>query len=138
MEQKTFSQNKTERLEIVQLNFAKWNDALKSGDPQKVAELYAEDATFLPTFSADLKIGKGEAEDYFEHFLKQIPVSEIVKEKIHFLGQEYYSHSGFYNFETGSENPKPITKARFTFIWGKNIKGEWEILEHHSSEMPKK
>lgn len=58
--------------EIVRENFSSWTKALQTGEPKKVAELYSEDATFLPTMSPEFKRGKSGTEEYFEHFLKKI------------------------------------------------------------------
>lgn len=41
-------------------------------------------------------------------------------------------NSGFYNFIVDDK----IIKARFSFVFVKTT-GSWEILSHHSSELPK-
>jgi len=77
-------------LEIAHENFERWNEALQTKDAKKVAELYAEDNTFLPTMSGDFKFGQKGAEDYFEHFLLKNPFGKIVTEKIQPLGEDSY------------------------------------------------
>lgn len=39
--------------------FTLWNGALATGDPKKVTELYAEDATLLPTVSNQVTLAFG-------------------------------------------------------------------------------
>jgi uncharacterized protein (TIGR02246 family) len=123
-------------LEIARENFKKWNDLLQTGDPKKVAELYASEATFLPTMSGSFKSGKAEAEGYFEHFLQKHPFGKVVEEKIQFTDPNHYLHSGLYNFEVDAKSARDIVCARFTFLWGKDEKGQWKILHHHSSVKP--
>jgi len=72
--------------EIVRKNFVLWTEALRTKDSQKVADLYSKEATFLPTVSAEFKLGKSGVEEYFEHFLKKNPEGEIKKEEIQPLG----------------------------------------------------
>ena len=126
-----------EALAIARQNFKTWNDALQTNNPTEVARLYANDAAFLPTLSAEFKIGNDQAEGYFEHFLQKHPFGEIINEQVHALGDGYYSYSGLYNFEVGPEERREIANARFTFVYGKDELGEWKILDHQSSLVPK-
>jgi len=67
---------------IVRDNFFAWNDALKTGDHDKVAEFYSAGATFLPTVSGEFKKGSKGAAEYFTHFLEKNPTGEIIEEEI--------------------------------------------------------
>lgn len=120
---------------IAKENFKKWNDALLSQNPDQVAKLYDENATFLPTLSDEFKFGVAEAKQYFEHFVAKNPDGKIVEEKIQSLGPDIYIHSGMYNFEVGPTEKREIVEARFTFLWEK--KDAWKIIHHHSSLKPK-
>lgn len=124
--------------EIARKNFVFWNETLQTGNPKKVAELYAEDNTFLPTMSKDFRQGKTEAENYFEHFLKKNPEGTIIEEKVQVLGSGSYLHSGLYNFEIDGKNGREIVEARFTYVWRKDSDGKWKIIHHHSSVKPQK
>lgn len=146
IENEITSETTQETMEIIACeNFKKWNDALQTKDPKKVAELYAEDATFLPTLSGEFKRGRIGAEEYFEHFLKKNPVGEIVHGAVQIIKinnvvcADYYAHSGMYNFEIDSDEDRGrhIVGARFSFNWQKNDQGKWEISHHHSSLKPK-
>lgn len=131
------TKNPEGNLEIARENFKKWNDLLQTKDPKKVAELYADEATFLPTMSGKFKSGQEETEEYFEHFLQKDPFGKIIEEKVQFTDPNHYLHSGLYDFEVKDKEARSIVRARFTFLWGKDEKGEWKILHHHSSVLPK-
>ncbi len=118
-------------------NFVKWNQALQTNQAKEVAKLYSADATFLPTLNGTFKHGSEEAEEYFEHFLQKSPVGEIIEESVQKLSENSFLHSGHYNFKLGPENNRTIAQARFSFVWQKNEVGEWEIIHHHSSVLPK-
>ena len=121
---------------IVSENFARWNEALLSKDPKRVADLYTKDATFLPTLSPDFKFGQEETEGYFEHFLKKSPAGKVIEEKVQTLSTESYLHSGMYNFELGPKDARHAVEARFTFLWVQDDNGQWKIAHHHSSLKP--
>lgn len=119
-------------------NFNNWNSALLSKDPHKVAEIYTEDNTFLPTMSPEFKKGKTGAKEYFHHFLESNPTGKIIQDHVQILGQDSYLHSGMYNFEVGHGNERKEVPARFTYVWKMNpVTGAWQIVHHHSSVKPK-
>ena len=123
-------------LKIAQENFKKWNEALQTKDPKKVAELYTGDNTFLPTLSPEFKKGIAGAESYFVHFLEKDPIGEIKEEVVQLLGDDCYLHSGMYDFEVGPEGERTIANARFSYVWKKDLNEEWKIIHHHSSLKP--
>ena len=123
--------------EIARKNFALWNEALLTGDPKKVAELYAEDNTFLPTMSPDFKRGKAGAEGYFVHFLEKKPMGEVRDGEVQPMGEGFYSYNGLYDFEVDKDEKRVVMECRFTFNLRKEKNGEWKITHHHSSEKPK-
>ncbi|MDD4271643.1 MAG: SgcJ/EcaC family oxidoreductase [Patescibacteria group bacterium] len=133
---KLMEANIEEIKKIARCNFSIWNQALKTGDQKKVAELYAEGATFLPTVSGEFKKGRSGAEEYFKHFLEKKPTGEIVDDEVQTLGPDIYLHSGMYNFELGTDDKKDIVKARFSYVVRLKEDGSFEILHHHSSIKP--
>ena len=122
--------------ELALANFTRWTDALLTRDPKKVAELYADDATFLSTMSPEFPKGPSGAEKYFHHFLAKNPVCKLVEGAVQVLGQNCYAHSGMYDFELGPEDNRHVAHARFTFVWRREENGEWKIIHHHSSVVP--
>lgn len=122
---------------VVGENFSKWKNALQAKYPKKVAELYAENSTFLPTVSGEFKKGQSGAEEYFKHFLEKNPAGEIIQEEAQILGDDCYLHSGMYNFEIGPDDNRQVIEARFSFVWKMDNQGEWKIIHHHSSVKPR-
>ncbi|MGC9540125.1 SgcJ/EcaC family oxidoreductase [Streptomyces sp. UG1] len=117
--------------------FDDWNTALQTGDPDKVADLYASDAVLLPTLSNKVRADRAGIVDYFEHFLENKPVGTKVESHINVLDGNSAIDAGVYEFaltdpETGE---KSATKARYTYEYEKRG-GEWLIVNHHSSKMP--
>jgi len=60
-------------------NFAVWNQALLSLDSRKVAELYADDASFLPTLNPELKRAKKGWSSISNIFWKNIQKARLWK-----------------------------------------------------------
>jgi uncharacterized protein (TIGR02246 family) len=117
--------------------FDDWNAALQTGDPEKVADLYADDAVLLPTLSNEVRTDREGRIDYFEHFLENKPVGKKIETHINVLDSDSVLDAGTYQFaltdhETGK---KSVAKARYTYEWEKRD-GEWKIVNHHSSLMP--
>ncbi|KMS69201.1 hypothetical protein ACM01_35850 [Streptomyces viridochromogenes] len=117
--------------------FDEWNAALKTQDPEKVADLYWDDAVLLPTLSDQVRDDRESRIDYFEHFLANKPVGKKIETHINVLDSDSVLDAGLYQFaltdhDTGK---KSIAKARYTYEWEKRD-GEWKIVNHHSSLMP--
>lgn len=117
--------------------FDQWNRTLQTGDPEKVADLYASDAVLLPTVSNQVRADHAAIVDYFEHFLADRPVGKKIETHINVLDNNSVIDAGTYQFtltdpETGD---KSVVKARYTYAYEKRG-GEWLIVNHHSSKMP--
>ncbi len=123
--------------EIAKEIFTKWNETLQTKDKQKVAEMYSEDATFLPTLNGELKVGISGAIGYFEHFLQKNPFGTIVESVTQESADgDTIIYSGLYDFEIGPEDNREVANARFTYVFQKNENDEWKIIHHHSSLRP--
>jgi len=111
--------------------FDLWNQALATGDPQKVADRYSKDAVLLPTLSDSARYTNERIADYFVGFLKKKPQGEILEGNIK-IGPNWAQDAGIYEFtfEDGSK-----TKGRYSYVYTYE-KGEWKISNHHSSIMP--
>jgi len=117
--------------------FEKWNETLQTGDPQKVAECYAEEGgILLPTVSPKVRHNREEIADYFVHFLAKHPVGTITESNIRVYG-DIAINSGLYTFELDGEEEgsRVDVVARFTYVYKKEG-DEWMIVEHHSSVLP--
>lgn len=77
--------------------FNLWNDALKTGDPSKVADRYAREGTLLPTLSDKPRYDYDGIRDYFVGFLKKQPVGKILEGEI-MVGNNWAQDAGrFYS-----------------------------------------
>ncbi len=111
--------------------FDEWNNALKTGNPEKVAALYASNAILLPTMSNLVRCNREKIKDYFVHFLNNGKEASIDESNLRTFGQ-IAINSGLYTF---SFKDGTSVQARFTFVYRWNGQ-RWEIVEHHSSQMP--
>jgi len=112
--------------------FERWNEALASGDPAKVAQLYDRHALLLPTLSAQLRDTPEAITDYFATFLSRHPSGTVTQRQIE-LGCNLAVDEGTYRFAL--HDPEAQVDARYTFVYGRR-EGEWRILHHHSSLVP--
>jgi len=113
---------------------ANWLETVKSGDPQKVADLYDEKAVLMGTVARNLKQGRSVIKTYFDSFLKKRPVGFLDSIIFQELGEDYAVADGNYTFELGDKGGGRIrVPARFTFVV--NVKTGL-ILTHHSSSNP--
>jgi len=112
--------------------FDQWNNALQSGDPDKVAALYAEQSVLLPTVSNEPRFTLDEKLDYFRHFLEKQPSAKIDSRHID-IGCDMAADSGIYTFTLAKS--AEIIRARYSFVY--QCDGlRWRIISHHSSLMP--
>lgn len=111
--------------------FDRWNASLQTGDPQKVADNYAEHSVLLPTLSNIPRLTPKAKIDYFVGFLSKGPVGTIDSRSIE-VDCNSAIDAGLYTFKfkDGSE-----AKARYTFTYHWNG-SQWQITSHHSSLMP--
>ncbi|KAG1674810.1 hypothetical protein FOA52_015197 [Chlamydomonas sp. UWO 241] len=117
--------------------FDKWNAALQTGDPAKVAACYAPSGVLLPTVSNQVRTTPAEIQDYFVAFLKLKPNGKIDDANVRVLGPDTAINSGVYTFDLVVEGAPTQVQARYSFTY-KKIGGEWLIIDHHSSGMPEK
>lgn len=121
-------------LKLAEELFAKWNNALQTGDAKKVASLYAQDAVLLPTVSNLARVTPDEIQDYFNHFLEKKPFG-VVKQRNIKQGCNKLTDAGIYDFEIIADGEKQIVPARYTFVY-EYRDNQWKIVHHHSSMMP--
>jgi len=124
---------------IAKENFNKWNDALQTKNPEKVAALYspAGDLSFLPTVSPEHIKDLAKTEDYFTAFVQKHPFGTITDDSVMvFDDGDAYLHSGMYTFDLGEGEDRAPTNARFSYVWRKSPSGDYKITHHHSSVRP--
>ncbi len=113
-----------------------WAEAVVVGNPDRVADLYADDALLLPTLSAVSRTGHAGIADYFGAFLARHPSVELLDHRL-FSGCNEVVDAGTYRFHfhdnLGMEDGESL--ARYTFVYRHNGQG-WQLVHHHSSLMP--
>jgi uncharacterized protein (TIGR02246 family) len=115
--------------------FTQWNAALATGDPQKVADLYAPNAVLLPTVSNQIRTDRAGIVDYFTEFLKKTPRGAITQSVVDVLDADDAINTGTYTFTLTVDGKTKIVPARYTFVY-ELVGGKWLIVNHHSSAMP--
>ena len=117
--------------------FDRWNTRLQTGDPEKVADLYAPDAVLLPTLSPEVRTTHAGIVDYMEHFLAKNPSGEEIQSVVKVLDPRTAIDTGVYRFtfHNADGTTSSTADARYTFVYEKRH-GEWLIINHHSSLMP--
>ena len=93
-------------LEEVAALFDLWNNTLQTGDPEKVASLYAPDGVLLPTVSNKVRPDHESKVDYFTAFLKLKPFGTINESHVRFLNPQktLAANSGVYTFKLQKED----------------------------------
>jgi uncharacterized protein (TIGR02246 family) len=114
-----------------------WNAALATGDPQKVADLYAPEAVLLPTLSNKMRSDRAGIVDYFTKFLASKPQGKIDSEFIDVLDADSAINTGIYTFTLMQDGRPQQVQARYTYVY-EHRDGRWLIANHHSSAMPER
>lgn len=111
-----------------------WTVALSSGDPEKIAALYDDNAFLYATFRDKISDHQKIA-DYFKMLMANKDL------KVQFTAQNirvYYGaavNSGLYVFSYLHDGKVVEVPARFTFVYALEPTG-WKIIDHHSSVLP--
>jgi len=111
--------------------FERWNDSLKTLDPDKVVANYADDGVLLPTVSNEPRTTHAAIRDYFVKFLKNGPQGSIDSRVIK-IGCNVAQDVGTYTFHFKDGK---VVHARYTYVYQWE-NGRWLIAHHHSSVMP--
>ena len=113
----------------------KWNEALQTLEPEKVAEMYHDSSVLLPTLSNKVRDDVKGKLDYFEHFLAKKPIGSIDEDYVEVKYCNLATYNGIYTFDLTAVDTK--VQARFSYVYTFE-EGEWKIKTHHSSLMPEK
>ena len=111
--------------------FDRWNDSLRTLDPDKVVANYAADGILLPTVSNQPRTNPAEIRDYFVKFLKNAPQGRIDSRTIK-IGCNLAQYVGTYTFRFKDGT---TVQTRYTYVYEWKD-GNWLISHHHSSAMP--
>jgi uncharacterized protein (TIGR02246 family) len=128
-----------QKAELAELanQFNIWNSALQTGDPEQVANLYADDGILLPTVSNQLRPDHAGKVDYFTSFLQLKPFGTIDDSFVRFLTPErdVGSNSGIYTFALVKEG-KPVkvgwaAAALPVCCWAEACASGQQCRKHH-------
>lgn len=112
-----------------------WSDAVKTGDPDTVNALYADDGVLLPTVSPGVFDSVEERRGYFEFFFQNKPVGVVTEGRAQPLSSTLAAYSGLYTFTLGTTGE--VIPARFTYVFQReSVDDQWKIIDHHSSKEP--
>jgi uncharacterized protein (TIGR02246 family) len=121
----------------IERQFAKFNAAWSTKDPDKVTALFTHDAVLLATVSNLPRTDPGGVRDYFVTFLKQSPSARIDTSTIK-LDCNTASRVGTWTVTLkDNSGASQDLKARYSFVY-RYDRGGWKIDHLHSSLMPEK
>src|SRR5260370_39788665 len=115
---------------------ATWAAALGEDEPEKVLQLYSDDAVLWGTLSPTVRADRSALRDYFVAAFRVLPGLKVSfgDQLIRVYGSTAV-HTGYYTFTYVKDGETKIFPARYSFTYVKN--GEnWLIVDHHSSAMP--
>ncbi len=116
--------------------FAKFNAAWATRNPDAVTALFDDDAVLLATLANQPRTDPGGVRDYFVKFLKNSPVGRIDTSTVK-SGCNWALRAGTWTVSltdaaTGAKND---VKARYSFLY-QFEDGQWKVEHLHSSVMP--
>jgi hypothetical protein len=110
-----------------------WADSISKRNAKKQTLFYSKQALLLATYEPIL-IGQKEIYKYFVDLLSKKNIRCKINENYSIANPEILVASGLYTFSFEDENNQTVNiPARYTFVIYDN-----QIIDHHSSEQPKK
>jgi len=122
----------------IEQQFERFNAALASKDPVKVAALFRPGAVLLPTVSNTPRTTPEAIRDYFEHFVQKEPSGRIDSSTVK-IGCNEAERVGTYTWtlKDPATHQSAQVPARYSFVY-RYENGQWWIDHLHSSVMPEK
>ncbi len=118
-----------------------WGRTVAEGctsDPNKIADLYAKDGVLWGTVSPVIRSDAAGIQDYFKTACVKLPnlTVDFKDHRVRVYGGTAVD-SGSYVFSFDKDSARSDLPARYTFVLVKDGDGRWQIVDHHSSAMPK-
>jgi len=117
--------------------FQKWNDALQTKNPSKVAERYARKAVLAPTICETPHSTPKAIQEFYESFLlsqpRAKPIQSFVSVHNHWCKDVGILEYTFDKALPGQEQRKVKERYSFLYVWEDD---EWKIAHHHSTFLP--
>lgn len=120
----------------VENQFARFNDAWATGNPDVVTALFTNQPVLLPTVSNSPRTDAASVRDYFVSFLRGKPVGRIDTSTVE-IDCQTASRVGTWTvtLTDAATGAKTDVRARYSFIY-RYEGGDWKIDHLHSSMMP--
>lgn len=113
--------------------FDDWNAALATGQPEKVAKLYADNAVLLPALSARLLVGRDQIRMHFAEFLLRHPRASVISRTISVDCATAVDVGTYVYRVTGRRKGTRMLIGGNYALRYEFDKGEWRIVRHHVS-----
>lgn len=130
----SFAKTEETQIQIINKVTQQWAQALSARDPEKIADLYDEEAILYATFDNKIEDRK-DIIAYFKNLMKNPGLNVTFQEQHIRVFWETAVNSGFYTFNYQANGKNVSVPARYTFVYILGPKG-WLILDHHSSVFP--
>jgi uncharacterized protein (TIGR02246 family) len=113
-----------------------WAAALGQDQPDKVLQLYSDDAVLWGTLSPTVRADRSALRDYFVTAFRVLPGLKVAfgDQLIRVYGNTAIN-TGYYTFTYVKDGETKVFPARYSFTYVNNS-GNWLIVDHHSSAMP--
>ena len=120
----------------IEAQFARFNDAWATRDPDAVVALFTREPVLLPTVSNVPRTTPAGVRDYFVTFLRSSPVARIDTSTVE-IDCDTASRVGTWTvvLTNPATGVKRDVAARYSFIY-RWEDGQWKIDHLHSSMMP--
>lgn len=120
----------------VDAQFAAFNAAWATRNPDTVTTLFDDDAVLLATVAAVPRTTPATIRDYFVKFLQGSPVGRIETSTVK-SGCDWVLRTGTWTVDMtdAATGAKTLVKARYTFLY-QFEDGAWKIEHLHSSVLP--
>src|SRR6266481_4383869 len=124
------------RKEDVAAAASTWAAALGEDEPDKVLQLYSDDAVLWGTLSPTVRADRSALRDYFVTAFRVLPGLKVAfgDQLIRVYGNTAIN-TGYYTFTYVKDGETKVFPARYSFTYVNNG-GNWLIVDHHSSAMP--
>lgn len=126
----------TSTIADVEAQFARFNGAWQTGNPDAVTALFTRQPVLLATVSNTPRTDTASVRDYFVSFLKGKPVGRIETSTIE-IDCQTATRVGTWTVTLTDARTGAVTdvRARYSFIY-RFEDGDWKIDHLHSSMMP--
>ena len=111
-----------------------WAHAFNSRDTEIILAHYSEKAVFWGTVSPTLRDEETEVRDYFKVIGPNARVS--LGDQRPRIFDDIAINTGYYQFTDESDGIRTKVDARFSFVYERDVRGKWLIVDHHSSAIP--